>query len=48
MTQEALRTSEHTPTLSMLPLRKGDFSTLAEALDYAARGETGFNFYSGG
>jgi fatty-acyl-CoA synthase len=48
LTQEALRTSEHTPTLSMLPLRKGDFSTLAEALDYAARGETGFNFYSGG
>jgi fatty-acyl-CoA synthase len=26
--------------------RLGDFSTLSEALDYAARGETGFNFYS--
>ncbi|HKQ95428.1 MAG TPA: fatty acyl-AMP ligase [Aestuariivirgaceae bacterium] len=24
----------------------GDFETLSEALDYAARGETGFNFYS--
>ena len=24
----------------------GDFGTLSEALDYAARGETGFNFYS--
>ncbi|HYM98701.1 MAG TPA: fatty acyl-AMP ligase, partial [Aestuariivirgaceae bacterium] len=26
--------------------RLGDFSTLSEALDYAARGESGFNFYS--
>jgi len=38
---------EPTPTLSKLPLRKADFSTLAEALDYAAEGETGCNFYSG-
>ncbi|WP_239025143.1 fatty acyl-AMP ligase [Rhodoligotrophos defluvii] len=29
-----------------LPQRCGDFSTLAEGLDYAARGVTGFNFYS--
>jgi fatty-acyl-CoA synthase len=29
-----------------LPQRRGDFSTLAGALDYAATGETGFNFYS--
>src|SRR5262245_23270369 len=29
-----------------LPHRSGGFSTLAEALDYAARGKTGFNFYS--
>jgi fatty-acyl-CoA synthase len=29
-----------------LPQRLGDFSTLWEALDYAALGETGFNFYS--
>ena len=27
--------------------RHAAFSTLAEGLDYAARGETGFNFYSG-
>lgn len=36
-----------TPGLNSLPLRPGNFSTLSEALDYAARGETGFNFYSG-
>ncbi len=29
-----------------LPQVRGEFSTLAEALDYAARGETGLNFYS--
>jgi fatty-acyl-CoA synthase len=48
LTLEALGTMEPTPTLSNLPLRKADFSTLAEALDYAAQGETGCNFYSGG
>ena len=37
-----------TPTTSDLPLRIADFSTLAEALDYAARGKTGYNFYTGG
>jgi fatty-acyl-CoA synthase len=37
-----------TPTASDLPLRIADFSTLAEALDYAARGKTGYNFYTGG
>ena len=37
-----------TPTLNQnLPHRLGDFSTLAEGLDYAAQGVTGFNFYSG-
>ncbi len=36
-----------TPTENSLPLRRADFSTLAEALDYAAEGETGANFYSG-
>ncbi|UCF94472.1 MAG: fatty acyl-AMP ligase [Desulfobacterales bacterium] len=36
-----------TPTGSTLPFRAADFSTLAEALDYAAQGETGFNFYTG-
>ena len=32
-----------TPTKNRLPLRKASFTTLAEALDYAAEGETGFN-----
>jgi fatty-acyl-CoA synthase len=37
---------EPTPTSSVsLPLRRADFASLAEALDYAARGETGLNFY---
>jgi fatty-acyl-CoA synthase len=35
-----------TPTKNRLPLRKGSFTTLAEALDYAAEGQTGFNFYN--
>lgn len=30
-----------------LPLRPADFDTLGQALDYAARGQTGLNFYSG-
>ena len=34
-------------TNGTLPRRLGGFATLAEGLDYAARGETGFNFYSG-
>lgn len=34
------------PTLNEnLPLRAGDFRTVIEALDYAAGGETGFNFF---
>ena len=37
-----------TPSVNNLPLRIADFTTLAEALDYAARGKTGFNFYTGG
>ena len=36
-----------TPTKNRLPLRKGSFTTLADALDYAAEGDTGFNFYDG-
>jgi len=36
-----------TPTKNNLPLRRGDFSNLAQALDYAARGNTGYNFYDG-
>jgi fatty-acyl-CoA synthase len=31
---------------SALARRLGDFATLAQALDYAAKGDTGFNFYS--
>ena len=34
-----------TPTLTNLPLRRADFANLAEALDYAAKGDTGVNFY---
>lgn len=37
---------KQTPTINKLPLCKADFSTLAEALDYAAQGHTGLNFYS--
>ncbi len=36
-----------TPTNSQLPLRTADFSNLSEALDYAAKGTSGFNFYNG-
>lgn len=36
-----------TPTENTLALRRADFATLAQALDYAALGETGANFYSG-
>ena len=36
-----------TPSVNAsLPLRHGDFATLTEALDYAARGETGVNLHS--
>ena len=38
---------EATPTEHKLPLRPGDFESLSEALDYAARGQTGANFYNG-
>ena len=34
-----------TPTHDGLPRRFSDFATLGEALDYAARGERGFNFH---
>jgi len=36
-----------TPTHPDVALRPGNFSTLSEALDYAACGKTGSNFYSG-
>ena len=37
---------EPTPTTHDLPLRKANFACLAEALDYAAKGDTGYNFYN--
>ncbi|MGJ8526425.1 2-succinylbenzoate--CoA ligase [Halomonadaceae bacterium LMG 33818] len=37
-----------TPTINTIPLRYADFANLAEALDYAATGTTGANFYAGG
>lgn len=39
--------SHPTPTASGISLRSADFRTLTEALDYAAQGQTGFNFYDG-
>ncbi len=36
-----------TPTINAVPLRAGGFVSLAEALDYAATGLTGYNFYDG-
>ncbi|KGE03968.1 fatty acyl-AMP ligase [Pseudohaliea rubra] len=36
-----------TPTEQSLPFRPADFATLTEALDYAAQGETGCNFFNG-
>ena len=44
---EAIEAMEATPTKNRLPLRLGDFATLTEALEYAAQGDTGFNFYTG-
>ena len=38
---------KQTPTTHRLPMRHADFSTLAQALDYAAEGDTGLNFYAG-
>ena len=36
-----------TATASGIALRSADFATLAEALDYAAQGDSGFNYYDG-
>ncbi|MGH6855029.1 MAG: fatty acyl-AMP ligase [Aestuariivirga sp.] len=55
MTSKALKRQEvaehelfRTPRSNRnLPLRLAEFHTLAEGLDYAAQGVTGFNFYSG-
>lgn len=39
--------TEPTPIARSIPLRHGDFATLSEALDYAATGDTGFNYFDG-
>lgn len=39
--------NQSTPTASGIPLRRAQFATLAAALDYAAAGNTGFNYYDG-
>lgn len=46
---EGALAAEHqlTPTESGISLRRADFATLPEALDYAAQGSTGFNYYDG-
>lgn len=43
---EPVRGPEPTPTHDSLPRRCADFSTLVEAVDYAALGRRGANFYS--
>ncbi len=35
-----------TPSENTIPVKHGTFETLSEALDYAAKGVTGFNFYN--
>jgi fatty-acyl-CoA synthase len=40
-----MATQRHTPTVSGIALRSADFKTLTDALDYAATGESGFNYY---
>ncbi len=37
---------KETPTANTIPQRRGDFRTLIDALEYAATGDTGLNFYS--
>jgi hypothetical protein len=36
--------AEARPTLNSQSLRKANFATLAEAMNYGAQGETGYNF----
>ncbi len=47
MSQADVQTQMPLPTLRGITLRHGDFDTLCEALDYAADGETGFNYFDG-
>jgi len=44
---DPMLSSAPTPTVNSLPLRRADFASLADALDYAAGGETGVNFNLG-
>jgi fatty-acyl-CoA synthase len=46
MTPDSVRHAV-TATQSRIPMRLGDFSSLAEALDYASDAGTGFNFFAG-
>ncbi len=43
--QSENRPMQPTPINSVLPVRNSEFANLAEALDYAAQGDTGYNFY---
>ncbi len=44
---ESVVTRSPTPTSNQsLPLKRGDFETIAQGLDYAAQGVTGYNYYS--
>ncbi|UCG72946.1 MAG: fatty acyl-AMP ligase [Chromatiales bacterium] len=45
MDRESQSILRPTPIDSQIEFRPGDFGTLAEALDYSARGVAGFNFY---
>ncbi|UAJ12058.1 fatty acyl-AMP ligase [Polymorphobacter megasporae] len=45
MEQGATRSVVPTPTLDPLPRRIADFATLGDALDYAAQGTRGLNFF---
>lgn len=45
MDRESQSILRPTPVDSQIEFRPGDFGTLAEALDYSARGASGFNFY---
>ena len=47
MEQTSAGPARPTPTRIELEFRPGDFTSLAEALDYAAGGTTGLNFYDG-
>ena len=45
MNEALIARGRPTPTESAIELRSADFATLADALDYAALGESGFNYY---